>query len=1161
MDSDQSHLGLTAPLSRQVETVVTRTETRTSHAPRRASHLPLTLEPDATPLPTDDYALLHIAPAVTTTVVTTTTETTTTFAPIRVPKTRTIRPAYSSFSGPSGADARRATAPLTPRSTFRQFLEADGASSSAIKLDPRLYPLSQAQWPGNMARFNMDLGGMKATFFENAEDVPPEVWVNEEGASRSGPAARDSKGKGKERATSEHDEEMDTISAAPHLSRSERGSLHQRRISRRGRGSIASGGTVEMEDADEVYDTHAVADLDRASPGPPRKRPRADSPPLGPRNSTDAHVDPLASAAAARAAATARRSSQGHILPFGSAPAAAAGAGATLPSPNQSPPSPVPTFGGEDSQELKDDDGEVQTGQINPQAFDFGSGAAFSSLLSLPDFINTFDQLPSTLQSYLVFQLLRRSSIPVLQTLNQVIEPSLRRDFLSDLPPELGFQVLCLLDAKTLCRASLVSKKWKGLIDGEWRVWKDKLVQDGLWIGDGSEEREARDIVRGPSEDLFLKRWQAGVWDRKRPSAWSGKVEPENLYTSGRSDTRRPSISHRLASPSSSRETSPFPPAHSVHPFKLLYRRRFLIRRNWRENTPKRTTFPLAPHTHPSAVNPNANHVVTCLQFDKDKVVWASDGHSVNVFDTSTGALRVSLNGHEGGVWALQYIGNVLVSGSTDRTVRIWDLETGRCTHTFIGHTSTVRCLQIVEPQNVNPDPNGAPIWEPPLPLIVTGSRDWSLRVWKLPMPGRDPEFHPLVPQSPTEDNTEPSENPYHIRHLSGHKHAVRALAAHGRTLVSGSYDMDVRVWDLMTGKCRHRLTGHTQKVYSVVYDPIRQQCASGSMDGTVRLWSTTTGECRAVLEGHSSLVGLLGLSHRSLVSAAADWTLRIWDPETGRFRYQLGGHQGAITCFQHDEHKVISGSDGTLKMWDVATGELVRDLLTNLTGVWQVAFDQRFCVAAVSRNNVSEFEILDFGAVEPDPPVRERYGKSPSIKREEDEDVFGYSSTLAGSSGAGAAAAADVTMADLSAQNETPLAGASSSSFTAPPAPRLQPAGFTGLPSASSSTTSLAAAGTPTGGANALPGPSHLGRSTTTASEDGSTSRSSSATRRIVRRTNESRDLQAQARAQAGNADASGSRSAMDVEGDEAGEDDELDVEEGVQVKTEEVEEFGEAL
>ena len=56
------------------------------------------------------------------------------------------------------------------------------------------------------------------------------------------------------------------------------------------------------------------------------------------------------------------------------------------------------------------------------------------------------------------------------------------------------------------------------------------------------------------------------------------------------------------------------------------------------------------------------------------------------------------------------------------------------------------------------------------------------------------------------------SDNPYHRRHLEGHSGPVRAVAAHGRTAVSGSYDYTVRVWDITTGECKWVLAGHKDK-------------------------------------------------------------------------------------------------------------------------------------------------------------------------------------------------------------------------------------------------------------------------------------------------------------------------------------------------------------
>lgn len=133
-------------------------------------------------------------------------------------------------------------------------------------------------------------------------------------------------------------------------------------------------------------------------------------------------------------------------------------------------------------------------------------------------------------------------------------------------------------------------------------------------------------------------------------------------------------------------------------------------------------------------------------------------------------------------------------------------------------------------------------------------------------------------------------------------------------------------------------------------------------MDGTVRVWNLSNGQCQHTLTGHTSLVGLLGLSPSYLVSAAADSTLRVWDPDTGELRHTLAAHNGAITCFQHDEFKVLSGSDGTLKMWDIRDGTQVRDLLTGIVGVWQVVFEGRWCVAASNRVDSTVLDVWDFG-------------------------------------------------------------------------------------------------------------------------------------------------------------------------------------------------------
>jgi F-box and WD-40 domain protein CDC4 len=607
------------------------------------------------------------------------------------------------------------------------------------------------------------------------------------------------------------------------------------------------------------------------------------------------------------------------------------------------------------------------------------------TLMDIPTMLDSFDAMPTDLQTYVIYQMLRRCNKSTLHVVANAVNPALKCDFLACLPLELSMNVIRYLDVKTMCRAAQVSKKWRQIVDSDETAWKNLLEDDGLVIPNGEMERAVKEgwgwqfphYTDQGEEDLSAQ-WGARVDEDATSPASSTATEGDYAAPQSTSRPKRkaasklggsskkrktkapaPSINKQQIAPwVKSLEDAQGPIAHAnaaamavpnpnvgmsslrnLHLYKSIYRRHHAIKKGWMEEE----TQP-----HHIAFRAHGRHVVTCLQFDSDKIITGSDDTRIHVYDTKTGREIKQLIGHEGGVWALQYDGNILVSGSTDRSVRVWDLEKGRCVQQFLGHTSTVRCLVILKPTKIGEDEQGKPIIMPKKPLIITGSRDSSLRVWELPKLG-DEQFI---------QTSSDMENKYFIRALTGHHHSVRAIAAHGDTLVSGSYDSSVRVWKISTGELSHRLQGHTAKVYSVVLDHERNRCISGSMDNTVRIWSIETGAQLFQLDGHTSLVGLLDLGHSRLVSAAADSTLRIWDPENGHCKNTLSAHTGAITCFQHDDQKVISGSDRTLKLWNVKTGECVRDLLTDLSGVWQVKFNERRCVAAVQRDNLTYIEV-----------------------------------------------------------------------------------------------------------------------------------------------------------------------------------------------------------
>ncbi|KAM3434898.1 hypothetical protein NHJ13734_005800 [Beauveria thailandica] len=612
--------------------------------------------------------------------------------------------------------------------------------------------------------------------------------------------------------------------------------------------------------------------------------------------------------------------------------------------------------------------------------------------------LEAFDSMKTEMKTFMMYQFLRRCPRPTLRVIADTVNPALKCDFLKQLPLELGYNVLAYLDYRDLCRAAQVSRHWRNIVDRNETGWKELFESDGFTLplgelgkaitqgwgwqdpsGPTGHERDLsmhsrlisseRDLVRSVKNEKLCRTRSA---KRKRGI---------NVYTAAERSKRRAHANdaatsrddraelglkqHKSEGPISAANAAAsvvpdpqlgLPSLRQLHLYKSLYRRHHMIRQSWTSGKVKPKHVAFAAHP---------NNVITCLQFDEDKIITGSDDTLIHIYDTHTGKLLKKLEGHEGGVWALQYEGNILVSGSTDRSVRVWDIERGLCQQVFYGHTSTVRCLQILMPAETGRTHDGRAIMQPEKPLIITGSRDSQLRVWRLPEVGSRRYIQTGPP-------AQESDCPYFIRVLAGHTHSVRAIAAHGDTLVSGSYDSTVRVWRISTGQAVHVLHGHAQKVYSVVLDHERNRCISGSMDSFVKIWDLDTGACLYNLEGHNMLVGLLDLRDERLVSAAADSTLRIWDPENGKCRHTLMAHTGAITCFQHDGRKVISGSEKTVKMWDIRSGEWVQDLLTDLRGVWQVKFDERRCVAAVQRGDLTYVEILDFGAIRDGVPPEE---------------------------------------------------------------------------------------------------------------------------------------------------------------------------------------------
>lgn len=64
-----------------------------------------------------------------------------------------------------------------------------------------------------------------------------------------------------------------------------------------------------------------------------------------------------------------------------------------------------------------------------------------------------------------------------------------------------------------------------------------------------------------------------------------------------------------------------------------------------------------------------------------------------------------------------------------------------------------------------------------------------------------------------------------------------------------------------------------------------------------------------------------------------SSFSLQVWDISTGHCLHTLQGpnkHQSAVTSLQFTDNFVVTSSDdGTVKLWDLKTGDFIRNLVT----------------------------------------------------------------------------------------------------------------------------------------------------------------------------------------------------------------------------------------
>jgi eukaryotic-like serine/threonine-protein kinase len=178
----------------------------------------------------------------------------------------------------------------------------------------------------------------------------------------------------------------------------------------------------------------------------------------------------------------------------------------------------------------------------------------------------------------------------------------------------------------------------------------------------------------------------------------------------------------------------------------------------------------------------------------------------------------------------------------------------------------------------------------------------------------------------------------------------VQPQTAQPQTLQQSQFSLNTHQISLVKTLSENR--DPSKPIWAAVLSPDDRTLISGGEDQDpfddrfvpVKIWNLSTAEVPNTLNnGHTAPIRCLSLSQdgRILASGSADNTIKIWDMATGQLLRTLQGHKAPVwsVALSRDGKTLVSGSqDQTIKIWDVESGQARHTLTEHTDIVYSVA-------------------------------------------------------------------------------------------------------------------------------------------------------------------------------------------------------------------------------